>query len=173
MPYEFLVAPAIKIIWDLIKSKSEKNLESVSNREEAEKAFRAYADKYQNRYGLLKLLGMSQAVQLESVYTPVKFLDQDSLRSFESLENLEKAYRNSQLRRFQTSITLSLGEECGNKDGIEVANSNQYLMVLGGPGAGENNFSPASGFRGFQRRSRSVQPFLCPCFSGTQKFQQG
>ncbi len=172
MPYEFLVTPAIKIFWDIIKSKSEKNLESVFNREEAEKAFQAYAAKYQSRYGLLKLLGMSQAVQLESVYTPVKFLDKDSLRSFECLESLEKAYRNSKLRRFQTSATLSLRGECENKDGIEVANSNQYLMVLGGPGAGKTTFLRRVGLEALKKESSQFNHSCVPVILELKQFNK-
>ena len=45
---------------------------------------------------------MREPVKLESVYTAVKFLDEDAIRSFESIENLEKFYRQAKSRRFQS-----------------------------------------------------------------------
>ncbi|MGL6338239.1 MAG: hypothetical protein ACRC80_03765 [Waterburya sp.] len=43
---------------------------------QAAEAAKIYAQKYQSRYGLLSLLGMPQGVSLESVYTPVRFLNE-------------------------------------------------------------------------------------------------
>ena len=89
--------------------------------------FKNYADKYKSRYGLLKLLGMPQTVELEEVYTKVCFLDDLSIRRFESIEAMEEAYRESGQRQFQ------VGRERSKLDGIAVANEHQYLMVLGSP----------------------------------------
>ena len=117
--------------------KRESELESLPTREPFQLdavVLKQYADKYQSRYGLLKLLGMPQAVELESVYTQVRFLDDLSIRRFESIKALEEEYRKSQERRFQ------VGRKVGNQDGIAVANQHQYLMVLGGPGAGKTTF---------------------------------
>ena len=97
-------------------------------------ALKKYTDKYQSRYGLLKLLGMPQAVQLEKVYTNVRFLDDLSIRRFKSIEAMEKVYREGDQRQFQS------GRQRSTQDGITVANEYQYLMVLGGPGAGKSTF---------------------------------
>ncbi|MCJ8281337.1 MAG: hypothetical protein MJK14_16050 [Rivularia sp. ALOHA_DT_140] len=90
-----------------------------------------YIRNYRMRHGCLKVLGMREPVALEKVYTNVRFLQKWNIRQFESIENLEQAYRQN--RSFQSKDTLDL-------NGIEVANEKQYLMVLGGPGVGKSTF---------------------------------
>ena len=121
------------IVFDIVKKAGGSLLQVIGDKRTIAKASSQYAQKYKNRYGSLKLLGMQHAVPLESVYTAVRFLNELSIRQFESLEALEQAYRDSQKRRFQT-------RKSRNWDGITVANENQYLMVLGGPGAGKSTF---------------------------------
>ncbi|WP_233744053.1 NACHT domain-containing protein [Leptodesmis sichuanensis] len=98
-----------------------------------EKASEQYAWNYAKRHGVLKVLGMREPVSLESVYTPVQFLDRDSLSRFDSIEELEKAFREQGERSFQR-------KQSRQQDGLKVANEKQYLMVLGGPGAGKSTF---------------------------------
>ncbi|MGQ9872633.1 MAG: hypothetical protein ACUVQO_17870 [Leptodesmis sp.] len=98
-----------------------------------EKASEQYAWNYAKRHGVLKVLGMREPVSLESVYTPVQFLDRDSLSRFDSIEELEKAFRVQGERSFQR-------KQSRQQDGLKVANEKQYLMVLGGPGAGKSTF---------------------------------
>ncbi|GEM_PF-6218555 len=136
----FLI-PGAKILWELTESLGEKRLQSIANEIEAEKALKTYFDKYKSRYGVLKLLAMPQSVDLESVYTPVRFLDRLTIGSFQSLPDLVEAYRESARRRFQR-------EKSDNRDGIEVAQENQYLMVLGDRER-KIHFSPSCRFGSF------------------------
>ncbi len=92
-----------------------------------------YIQNYTDRHGILKVLGMREPVPLESVYTTVKFLDKADVRRFESIETLEKSYRQTQTRSFQPQESL-------RRDGLKVANEKQFLMVLGSPGAGKSTF---------------------------------
>jgi NACHT domain len=91
-----------------------------------------YVQNYSDRHGILKVLGMREPVPLESVYTTVKFLDRSDMRRFESIESLEAAYRQTQGRSFQPKSI--------RRDGLQVANEKQFLMVLGSPGAGKSTF---------------------------------
>ncbi|MGV0024234.1 NACHT domain-containing protein [Phormidesmis priestleyi] len=91
-----------------------------------------YVQNYSDRHGILKVLGMREPVPLESVYTTVKFLDRSERRRFESIESLEAAYRQAQGRSFQPKSI--------RRDGLQVANEKQFLMVLGNPGAGKSTF---------------------------------
>lgn len=92
-----------------------------------------YVQNYSDRHGILKVLGMREPVALESVYTTVRFLDRSDLQRFESVESLEAAYRQNRDRSFQAK-----NKTC--RDGIQVANVKQFLMVLGSPGAGKSTF---------------------------------
>lgn len=92
-----------------------------------------YVQNYSDRHGILKVLGMREPVALESVYTTVRFLDRADLQRFESVESLEAAYRQNPDRSFQAK-----NRTC--RDGIQVANAKQFLMVLGSPGAGKSTF---------------------------------
>ncbi|MBC7970430.1 MAG: histidine kinase, partial [Verrucomicrobia bacterium] len=97
------------------------------------RAAQTYVKKYGDRHGILKVLGMREPMKLEEIYAAVRFLDDRGLRSFESIESLEKAYRQAARRGFQD-------KDCPRQDGLTVANEAQYLMVLGGPGAGKSTF---------------------------------
>ena len=93
-------------------------------------ASKQYGQNYAERHGILKVLGMREPVKLESVYTAVQFLNDDAIRSFASIEQLEAGYREAKTRKLKS-------EDCQKQPGIKVANEKQYLMVLGGPGAGK------------------------------------
>ncbi len=96
------------------------------------RACEQYAQNYAKRHGILKVLGMREPVPLEMVYTAVQFLDRANLSQFESIEDLEKAFRKESERTFQRKTK--------KQEGLKVANEKQYLMVLGGPGAGKSTF---------------------------------
>ena len=162
---EPFVIPGAKILWELIKSSSGNRLKSIANEIEAETALKTYFDKYKSRYGLLKPLGMPQSVDLESVYTPVRFLNKLTIGSFQSLQDLEAAYRESPRRRFQW-------EESDNKDGIEVAKENPYLMVLGGPGAGKSTFLRRVGLEAFKGKDGKYQHDCLPVLLELKDFKR-
>lgn len=96
-------------------------------------ASRKYVQSYTERHGILKVLGMPEPVKLENVYTTVQLLDSSGIRSFESTEKLEKAFRE-QGRKFRVF------EETEKRSGVTIANERQYLMVLGAPGSGKTTF---------------------------------
>lgn len=98
-------------------------------------ASRKYVQTYRKRHCQLKVLGMREPVDLAQVYTGVKFLDEDDILGFESPQALERQYRQT---RFRSCIGRRNDGE--KRSGIDVANEKQYLMVLGGPGAGKSTF---------------------------------
>jgi energy-coupling factor transporter ATP-binding protein EcfA2 len=102
-------------------------------------AMQQYVKTYAERHGQIKVLGMRQAVPLEQIFTNVQFLGQEGLQIFESLETLETNYRQARRRRFQW-------EKNPQQDGLTVANQQQFLMVLGQPGAGKSTFLKRMGW---------------------------
>ncbi len=98
-------------------------------------ASRKYVDTYGKRHCQLKVLGMREPVDLAQIYTGVKFLGEEDVLGFESPQALEQQYRQT---RFRSCIGRRNDGE--KRSGIDVANEKQYLMVLGGPGAGKSTF---------------------------------
>lgn len=120
-----------------------------------------YIENYNERHGILKVLGMREPVELESVYTAVEFLDKWDIRQFESIENLEKAYREN--RSFQP-------KNCLKQDGLKVANEKQYLMVLGGPGVGKSTFLRKIGLEALKGQQGGFQHESIPVFIELKSF---
>lgn len=147
----------IDIALGIVKKAGGILFQAIGDKQTINKAFRQYPQKYESRYGSLKLLGMPQAVPLESVYTAVRFLAERSVRQFESLEALEQNYRRGQNRRFQTRTT-------GTEDGITVANSNQYLMVFGGAGAGKSTLLRKIGLEALKAERGGFKHRCTPVF---------
>ncbi|MCC5629393.1 NACHT domain-containing protein [Nostoc sphaeroides CHAB 2801] len=122
-----------------------------------------YQKNYEERHGILKVLGMREPVKLESLYTSVQFLDDDAIQSFESIENLENFYRQAKIRRFQS-------HDGKKQAGIKVANNKQYLMVLGGPGAGKSTFLRKMGLEALKGKKGGFKHACIPVFIELKRF---
>jgi hypothetical protein len=129
-------------------------------------ASRQYAQNYTERHAILKVLGMREPVPLESVYTAVQFLDDWAIRSFESVETLEEVYRQAKQRSFQP-------KNCQKQEGLKVANEKQYLMVLGGPGAGKSTFLRRMGLEALKGKKGNFKYACIPVFIELKKFNTG
>ncbi|MEM7773946.1 MAG: histidine kinase, partial [Cyanobacteria bacterium P01_A01_bin.37] len=94
-----------------------------------------YEQRFGDRHGRVKVMPglMKEAVSLDSIYTAVKLLDDRSIRYFRTEQDLEEAYRKAARRSFQLGTDERL-------KGMEIANREQFLMVLGGPGIGKSTF---------------------------------
>lgn len=121
-----------------------------------------YISNYWNRHGLVQVLGMSKPVSLESMYTAVQILDAETIRPYESIENLEETFRESNQR--------NLSNKQGRKSGIEVANTEQYLTVLGQPGVGKSTFLSKTGLEALKGRHGQFEHFCMPVFLELKRF---
>lgn len=112
-------------------------------------ALTKYVRRYIDRHGTLKVIcvRMDEAVKLDEIYTAVQLLDRHALRYYESTESLQELFRQSGQRN------LSLAES-EKKVGIQVANEQQYLMVLGGPGVGKSTFLRKAGLEALRALGR-------------------
>ncbi|BAY67145.1 signal transduction protein (plasmid) [Calothrix brevissima NIES-22] len=128
--------------------------------QEVRKKVRPY---YEERYGTLKVLGMREPIKLESVYTKVKFLDNENIRGFESIENLEKVYRQVNRCKFPSQYQ-------GKKEEIKVANDKQYLMVLGSPGTGKSTFLRKMGLEALKGQEGGFKHNCIPVFIELKRF---
>jgi predicted NACHT family NTPase len=98
-------------------------------------AARKYVDRYDKRHCQVKVMPglMKEPLPLDEIYTAVKILDDRTIRYFIGLDDLEETYRAKGKRSFGLDDSERL-------DGMKVANAEQFLMVLGGPGIGKSTF---------------------------------
>ena len=93
-----------------------------------------YILNYDKQYNKLKILGMQEPVDLESIYMTVQLANRQTIRHFDDYNlSLKEAYR--QVNRFGFEY-----EKSSKEVGIDVVNKIQYLMVLGQPGSGKSTF---------------------------------
>ena len=109
--------------------------------------FKAFSRHYVESYSHIKILPrlMQRPLTLEAIYVAVKVLDKSSL-DFLSSVKIEDAYRQFNRRRF-------FSHELTRQDGVLVAEQNQYLMVLGGPGVGKSTFLKKLGLEALKKNS--------------------
>lgn len=124
----------------------------------------AYLKRYSERHGILKVLGMREPAQLDSLYTKMHLLNEDSVLSADSMDWLEENYR-------QRKVFLLEEKHAKRQSGIEIANSYQYLMVLGGPGTGKSTFLRKIGLEALNgSHERFYQHSCIPVFIELKKF---
>lgn len=124
---------------------------------------REYTQRYWDRHGMIKVLKMSKPMDLESIYVNVKCLG-NLVRDYYD-ENLENKYRESKQRRFNF-------RDDGKKDGLLLANQEQYLMVLGDPGIGKSTFLRKVGLEALKGKQGSYQHPLTPVLLELKNFKE-
>jgi len=150
-----LVTQFIQWIYNKLRNKSQ----TISARE-------TYKRKYYSLYGKIRLFGMSQEVNLEEIYTSVKFLDELTTQAkFGSLDALRKNYSEQGKRRFQTG-------ECQSLKGSDVANKYPFLYVLGNPGAGKSTFLRRVGLEALKGDEGTYQHDCIPVMIELKKFNK-
>ncbi|MGK7879908.1 MAG: NACHT domain-containing NTPase [Crocosphaera sp.] len=131
-------------------------------------AAQEYIKNYSNRNGILKVLGMREPVNLDDIYTMVRFLPKDQVIRFADLSGLEENYRSSNERKYRS-------EKGDTKSGITVANEQQYLMVIGEPGAGKSTFLRKMGLEALKGKNlmqESYEHSCIPVFIELKKFAE-
>jgi predicted NACHT family NTPase len=114
-----------------------------------------YVDLYARRHGRLKVLEMSRPVELELLYTATQLLEEPRLKQLEPLERLESLCREFSGR------TLDL-LRVSKREGLEMVNDHQYLVVLGGPGAGKSTFLRKVGLEALKGESGRLKLLCIP-----------
>lgn len=118
-------------------------------------ASQKYIENYKKRHCLLKVLGMRNPVDLGTVYTTIRFLDDAEIHQFISIESQEAAYRKKQQRHSQIQSE-------NERQGMKVASTEPFLMVLGGPGAGKSTFLRRVGLEALKDRGSKFQHRCIP-----------
>lgn len=120
---------------------------------------REYIANYTERHGTLKVLGMGKPVSLDSVYTKVNF-QADIICAYQSLDAQEQVFRQKEK------------EDQQKRPGLEVANQEQYLMVLGNPGTGKTTFLRKVGLEALKGKGNGEYQHTCiPVLLELRKFR--
>ncbi|MEM9121628.1 MAG: NACHT domain-containing protein, partial [Cyanobacteria bacterium P01_F01_bin.56] len=117
-----------------------------------------YIRRYDQRHCQVKVMPglMKEPLPLDEIYTAVKLLDDQSIRYFVGLDDLEETYRKKGRRSFGRG-------EGERQDGMAVANAEQYLMVLGGPGIGKSTFLRKIGLEALKAQSDNTKQIHRDC----------
>jgi predicted NACHT family NTPase len=118
---------------------------------------RKYIENYANRHGQFKALGMGRPVGLDLIYTQVNFVPK-FVQTFQTVNAQEEAFRNRDL------------SEQDHKLGMEVANQEQYLMVLGAAGMGKTTFLRKVGLEALKQNQDEYHHSCIPVFLELRKY---
>lgn len=112
-------------------------------------AAQKYAERYNKRHCQVKVMPglMKEPLPLEEIYTAVKILSDWSIRYFVGLDDVEETYRAKGQRSFGQ-------KDAKRQDGMIVANTEQFLMVLGGPGIGKSTFLRKVGMEALRKNGQ-------------------
>ena len=116
------------------------------------KAINNYVENYLHRHGQIKVLGMPKPIPLRSLYINVDVTSPTYLNLYQTLEGLEKSYQEKNKRRFYDHTIT-------RKPGIDLANKEQYLNVLGSPGTGKTTFLKRIGLEALLPKSEKKGVF--------------
>jgi hypothetical protein len=122
-----------------------------------------YVERYKQRHCQLQVLGMAKPMALEDVYTAVQLLDTEEIRYFQNLQGLEDLYRQAGNRELRWNSR-------GKQLGVTVANQEQYLMVLGGPGIGKSTFLRKMGLEALKTVTGAYQHSKIPVLLELKRF---
>lgn len=122
-------------------------------------SFHKYHKHYKDRHGQIKVscVGMEAPISLEDVYVDVHFLEQKSVSRYSSLEDIEEAFRKENEEHSESSSN-------NRQDGMQVANDEQYLIVLGGPGIGKSTFLRKVGLETLKGKDGNFSHECTPVF---------
>ena len=126
-----------------------------------------YSENYKNRHGQLKVfcVGMRKPIPLDEVYVTVQFLDEERKSRYQSLEDVERKFRTR-----HGDIVQSLRGK--RQDGIQIANNEQFLMLLGGPGVGKSTFLRKVGLEALKGKDGNFAHKSIPVFLELKRFTE-
>jgi NACHT domain len=126
---EQTASTAFQLVWGWLSDVGNKAWEKNAIRS----AMKTYADLYRARHGTVKVLGMSRPAPLHQIYTSVRVVPRDFLGAFTDIDKMHEAFKKAGRQQPVFRSTK-------NKDGIQVANDEPFLNLLGAPGAGKSTF---------------------------------
>ena len=146
--------------------------ERFNNRQQNSKnASHDYNSPYKKRHGQLQAscVGIDPSRSLDDIYVAVQFLNKRRTTKHTSLEEVEEEVEEAFRESARTDFTSTSDER---QDGMRVANNEQYLMVLGGPGVGKSTFLRKVGVEALKREDGSFEHESTPVFLELKRFTE-
>ncbi|HEX8437629.1 hypothetical protein [Archangium sp.] len=128
---EQTAATAFQLVWSGIKGAGS----LVVDKNAVQRGMMAYARKFLERFGNVKILNMDQPVPLSEIYVAAQVLSPRVAKRYRSVDELHELF----LQRGQRYLFLGDHAE-ERQDCLELANQEKLLNVLGSPGAGKSTF---------------------------------
>ena len=134
---------------------------------EVENSYHRYDESYRERHGQVKVFcaGMRKPIPLDDVYVGVQFLNEHTASRYRSPEEVEQAFRGRGMQFFD----LTSDER---RSGTQVANDEQYLMLLGGPGVGKSTFLRKVGLEALKGKDGDFKHECIPVFLELKNFRE-
>ena len=132
-----------------------------------ENASHEYNRNYRDRHGQVKVFcaGMRKPIPLDDVYVGVQFLNEHTASRYRSPEEVEQAFRGRGMQ-----LLYSTSDK--HRDGTQVANDEQYLMLLGGPGVGKSTFLRKVGLEALKGKDGDFKHECIPVFLELKNFRE-
>jgi|GEM_PF-901563 len=126
------------------------------------RAASVYAKNYVKAHGFIQIFGSRKLSTIASIYTPQRFQAHTAIRNFESVDELEEA--------FSQDLQRSNHSKGNNLVGINIANEESYLMVLGYPANGKTTFLKYIGWEALRYPNGKYKHDVLPVFVPMWKF---
>jgi len=126
------------------------------------KSVRCYIKNYVEAHTSIQLIGTQKNSSLASIYISQKFQAYTSIRSFESVNDLEEA--------FTRDLQRSAYCKGNNLLGLNIANEEEYLMILGLPASGKTTFLKYIGSEALRHPRSGYKHDVLPVFLQARKF---
>ena len=136
-------------------------------KKEVENSSHRYNKNYCDRHGQVKVFcaGMRKPIPLDSVYVGVQFLDEHTASRYKSPKEVEQAFQERRMWHFDLSSDKP-------QRGTQVANEQQYLMLLGGPGVGKSTFLRKVGLEALKGKTENFKHECIPVFLELKRFTE-
>jgi hypothetical protein len=115
-----------------------------------------YLLRFHQRYGYIQVLGMHEPMALNRVFVDIKFLDSVDAYKRKSIQELVEEFKKS--KKNIRSLQISTDEKL---NGIDVANVESRLMVVGPPGGGKSTYLRKVGIESLNHSNGDTALNIC------------
>ncbi|WP_147451953.1 NACHT domain-containing NTPase [Corallococcus sp. CA041A] len=124
-------AVAFQLITSSIKSIST----LLSDKNAVQQGMQKYARNFLERYGDMKVLNMDEPIPIREIYVAAQALSPRTISNYRSIDELQLSFQREGKKRLPQGTYTASKRDC-----LDLANEEQFLNVLGAPGAGKSTF---------------------------------